>query len=174
MQEPMRPTTRPISATHVSYYHLCHRKLWLFHRDIKMEQTSEAVGEGKLIEQQSYTRRATRWRELDLGFLKIDHFDASARVVREVKKSPKLERAHVAQVQYYLRVLERAGIGGVRGVIEYPKQRRRREVELTEEVRREIEGWEAEIERIVGLERCPERVRKGYCNTCAYYDFCFV
>lgn len=163
-----------ISASHITYYHLCHRKLWIHHKGLRQEDNSQAVGEGKLIGKESYTRRASRWRELDLGFLKIDHFDASARMVREVKKSPKLERAHVAQVQYYLRVLERAGIRGVRGVIEYPKQRRRREVELTEEARRDIEGWEAEIARIAGLEQCPERVRKAYCQTCAYYDFCFV
>ncbi|HRD82773.1 MAG TPA: Dna2/Cas4 domain-containing protein, partial [Saprospiraceae bacterium] len=89
------------SASHITYYHLCHRKLWMHHKGLRQEDNSQAVGEGKLIGKESYTRRATRWRELDLGFLKIDHFDAVARVVREVKKSPKLERAHVAQVQYY-------------------------------------------------------------------------
>lgn len=163
-----------ISATHVAYYHLCHRKLWLFHRTIKMEHTSDSVGEGKLIEQQSYARRPSRWRELNLGFLKIDHFDPRERLVREVKKSPKLEHAHVAQVQYYLYVLEQAGIRGVRGLIEYPKQRRRREVELTDAVRRDIQGWEAEIERIVSREQCPELVKKSYCKNCAYRDFCFI
>lgn len=164
-----------ISASHITYYHLCHRKLWMHHKGLRQEDNSQAVGEGKLIGKESFTRRASRWRELDLGFLKIDHFDAGARVVREVKKSAKLERAHMAQVQYYLYVLEQAGVRDVRGVIEYPKQRRRREVEaLTEELRRDIAGWVAEIERIVGLEQCPERVRKAYCQTCAYYDFCFV
>ena len=163
-----------ISATHVVYYHLCHPKLWLFHHKIQMEHNSISVGEGKLIEQQAYQRRASRWRELDLGFLKIDHFDPREKLVREVKKSPKLEHAHVAQVQYYLYVLEQAGISGVDGRIEYPQQRRNREVVLTEAVRKEIQGWEAEISRIVESTQCPDLVKKNYCKGCAYYDFCFV
>ena len=162
-----------ISASHITYYHLCHRKLWLHHRGMRQEDNSQAVGEGKLIGKQSYARRASRWRELNLGFLKIDHFDPKEKRIREVKKSPKLEHAHVAQVQYYLYVLEQAGIERATGVVEYPKQRRSREVELTDEVRREIEGWEAEIERIVALEQCPELVKKAYCRNCAYRDFCF-
>lgn len=163
-----------ISASHITYYHLCHRKLWLHHRGMRQEDNSQAVGEGKLIGKQSYARRASRWRELDLGFLKIDHFDPKAKLVREVKKSAKLEHAHVVQVQYYLYMLEKAGITGVRGVVEYPKQRRSRDVELTEAVRQDILGWEAEIERIASLEQCPELVKKSYCGKCAYRDFCFI
>ena len=170
----MLKTATNISATHLSYYHLCHRKLWLFHRTIKMEHTSDYVGEGKLIEEQSYARRPSRWRELNLGFLKIDHFDPKEKLVREVKKSPKLEHAHVAQVQYYLYTLEQAGITAVHGLIEYPKQRHTVEVQLTDAIRKDIQGWEAEIKRIVTLEHCPELVKKTYCGKCAYRDFCFV
>jgi len=163
-----------ISASHITYYHLCHRKLWLHHRGMRQEDNSQAVGEGKLIGRQSYAHRPSRWRELNLGFLKIDHFDPREKLVREVKKSPKLEHAHVAQVLYYLYVLENAGISGVRGIIEYPKQRRSRNVALTDETRQEIQGWEAEIERIVGQETCPALVKKTYCRHCSYRDFCFV
>ncbi len=162
------------SATHVSYYHLCHRKLWLFHRKIKMEHTSDSVGEGKMIEQHSYRRRPIHWRGLNLGSVKIDHFDPKERLVREVKKSPKLEHAHVAQVQYYLYVLEQAGVRGAKGLIEYPKQRRSQQVGLTAADRRAIEGWLAEIERITALPDCPQLVRKSYCRQCAYRDFCFI
>lgn len=163
-----------ISASHITYYHLCHRKLWIHHRGLRQEDNSQAVGEGKLIGMESYARRAARWQELDLGFLKIDHFDPREKLVREVKKSPKLEHVHIAQVQYYLYVLEQAGIVGVRGRIEYPQQRRSTEVELTDEVRRDIKGWEAEIERIANLAQCPEMVKKPYCKHCAYWDFCMA
>jgi CRISPR-associated exonuclease Cas4 len=162
------------SATHVAYYHLCHRKLWLFHHRIKMEHNSDTVGEGKLIGENSYLRRPSRWRELDLGFLKIDHFDPKERVIKEIKKSPKLEHAHIAQVQYYMYVLEQAGVTGISGLLEYPKQKRSREVELTDEIREDIEGWLAEIERIVQLDTCPELVKKSYCRNCAFFDLCFV
>ena len=38
-----------LTATHINYYHVCHRKLWLFSNGIQMEHTSETVQEGKLI-----------------------------------------------------------------------------------------------------------------------------
>jgi CRISPR-associated exonuclease Cas4 len=163
-----------ISASHITYYHLCHRKLWLHHKGMRQEDNSQAVGEGKLLGQHAYARRPSRWRELDLGFLKIDHFDPKEKLVREVKKSLKLEHAHIAQVQYYLYMLEQAGIPEVRGLLEYPKHRRTREVHLTDKVRSDIRGWEVEIHRIVESPQCPPLVQKTYCKTCAYRDFCFV
>lgn len=162
------------SASHLNYYLLCHRKLWLHHRGMRMEDNSAAVAEGKLIGEHTYARRATRWRELDLGSLKIDHYDPRANVVREVKKSSKLEHVHVAQVRYYLYALEQKGLHGATGLIEYPKERKTTTVTLTEEDRRTIISWEAEIERITALPECPPLVKKGICRNCAFYDFCFV
>lgn len=162
------------SASHITYYHLCHRKLWMHHRGLRQEDNSAAVYEGKLIGKQAYARRASRWRELSLGPIKIDHFDPRQKLVREVKKSPKLEASHIAQVKYYLFYLEQAGVDSPRGIIEYPKHRKTTDVRLTEADRQEIRGWEAEIERIVQQPACPELVRKSYCRQCAYRDFCFI
>ncbi|RMH22746.1 MAG: CRISPR-associated protein Cas4 [Gammaproteobacteria bacterium] len=164
-----------ISSSHITYYHLCHRKLWLHHHGMRMEDNSQAVAEGQLIGKSTYTRRPQRWKELELGFLKIDHYDPQTNTVREVKKSPKLEHAHVAQVKYYLYALEKRGVHGTRGLIEYPKHRRTTEVPpLTDADRREIQAWEAEVLRIVSLPQCPPLVKKSYCRSCAFRDFCFV
>ena len=162
------------SASHINYYHLCHRKLWIHHKGLRQEDNSQAVGEGKLIGKNTYVRRANRWRELALGSIKIDHFDPKEKIVKEVKKSPKLDHAHIAQLQYYLYVLEKAGVRGAKGILEYPKQRKSRTVELTTEIRKDIQHWEEEIARIVSLPRCPTLVNKTYCRQCAYQDFCFI
>ncbi len=162
-----------ISASHITYYHLCHRKLWIHHRGLRQEDNSQDVGEGKLIGKNAYARRANRWRELDLGVAKIDHFDPQQRLIREVKKSPKLEHVHIAQVQYYLYLMEKAGIKDVKGIIEYPKQRKSKAVVLTDAVRRDIIGWEAEINRISTQVQCPPIVKKVICKNCAYLDFCY-
>ena len=164
------------SGTYIAYLHLCHRKLWLAANGIRMENaTNNAyVEEGKLIAETTYQRRSKKWKELNLGNVKIDHFDPSANMVREVKKSPKLEHAHVAQVKYYLYALEQRGVSGAGGTIEYPKQRKTTTVELTEADRLEIKQWEAEIERITGLPVCPQLVKKPYCKRCAFSDFCYV
>jgi CRISPR-associated exonuclease Cas4 len=163
------------SASHITYYHLCHRKLWLHDRQLRMEDNSQDVAAGKLIGRTSYRRRAGRWRELDLGAIKIDHFDPRARLIREVKKSPKLEHAHVAQVKYYLYHLEKRGISDLAGQIEYPRQRRTVAVSLSDTDRNHvIPGWEAEIDRICRLPDCPPITRKTYCRNCAFFDFCYV
>ncbi|MEO1261171.1 MAG: CRISPR-associated protein Cas4 [Bacteroidota bacterium] len=164
------------SSSHIAYFHLCHRKLWLYANGIRMENATGNlhVAEGKLIGETTYTRRAQKWKELDLGPLKIDHYDPITNTVREVKKSPKLEHAHVAQVKYYLWALQRRGILRARGIIEYPKHRRKTEVVLLKEDLNDINGWEAEIDRIVHLPQCPGLVKKGYCRNCAFRDFCFV
>lgn len=163
-----------ITASHLTYLLLCRRKLWLHHQQIRMEDNSANVAVGKQIDRQSYARRARRWTQLDLGHLKIDHFDANARVVKETKKSPKLEYVHVAQVKYYLRALERRGVEGVSGLLEYPRQRRTTRVELTDTDREQtIPGWEAEIAQITELAVCPEAAPKAYCKNCAFYDFCY-
>ncbi|NJB84459.1 CRISPR-associated exonuclease Cas4 [Lewinella marina] len=106
--------------------------------------------------------------------MKIDHFDPREKVVKETKKSPKLKFAHVAQVKYYLYLLELRGIKAATGQVEYPRQKRTTEVSLLAADRdTTIPGWLAEIERITQLEKCPEIVRKSYCRSCAFHDFCF-
>lgn len=162
------------NASHITYYHLCHRKLWLHHRGMRMEDNSSAVAEGQLIGETTYKRRAKKWKELSVDSLKIDHFDPKTNTIREVKKSSKLEYSHVAQVKYYLYALEKRGIQNAKGLIEYPKQRKTTEVILDAATKEEIKGWEAEIERIVNLAQCPELVEKNYCRNCSFRDFCFV
>ncbi|WP_149694528.1 Dna2/Cas4 domain-containing protein [Chitinophaga sp. CF418] len=49
-----------ITATHINYYHICHRKLWLFSNGITLEHTSDLVAEGKLIGEHSYPQRAEK------------------------------------------------------------------------------------------------------------------
>jgi CRISPR-associated exonuclease Cas4 len=173
-----------ITATHVNYYHVCERKLWLFSHAIQMEHTSELVLEGKLIGESTYPQRAERYTELELSVdlgegrgianVKIDFYDAKNRVVHEVKKSAKIEEAHRAQVKFYLYVLGQSGVEGAKGVLEYPKQRHTEGVELGVEDNDRITRWIVEINRIVALETCPKVINKPMCKTCSYCDFCYA
>jgi len=45
-----------ITGMEFNYFHICHRKLWLFSHGIQMEQTSDNVLLGKLIDEHSYPR----------------------------------------------------------------------------------------------------------------------
>jgi CRISPR-associated exonuclease Cas4 len=163
-----------LTATHINYYHVCHRKLWFFANGIRMEHTSETVAEGKLIGENSYPERAEKYTEVEIDGIKIDFYDAKNKVVHEVKKSDKVEKAHIAQVKYYIYKLEQQGIEGVTGLIEYPKMRERETVHLTGEDREAIKRWEIEIKKIIENKECPSLLNKPICKKCSYYDFCYV
>ena len=163
-----------LTATHINYYHICKRKLWLFANGINMEHTSDLVYEGKLIHEKSYPQRPERYEELEVEGCKIDFYDARNKVVHEIKKSNKVESAHEWQVKYYIYVLERNGIEGVTGVLEYPALRHKSYVELTDEGRTEIQIIEKDIESIVASDDCPPVINGKICRNCSYYEFCYV
>lgn len=162
-----------VTGKHVNYYHICHRKLWLFEHGISMQHGSEAVADGSLLHETAYPGRAERWREIQIAGIKIDFYDPERKIVYEIKRSRALEEAQVAQLKFYLYVLEQHGVEGPAGVLSFPKQRRTREVELTDEDRGAIPGWEADIRRIVADERCPALLCKPVCTGCSYYEFCY-
>jgi len=163
-----------LTPTHINYFHVCHRKLWLFHHGIRMEHSSDTVTEGRLIHETSYPQRAAKYTELELPGAKIDYYDAKNRTVHEVKKSDKVEEAHIAQVQYYLYLLEEAGIENPQGLIEYPKLRQTQQVVLDDQARANIRKWIIDIERILAQAQCPPVINSRICRRCSYYDFCYV
>lgn len=163
-----------ITGTHFNYYLICHRKLWLFAHHVQMESTSDAVAEGKFIHESTYMQRNSNFRELEIGGIKIDFYDTVNKVIHEVKKSAKLEDAHVWQLKYYMYVLTQAGIEGVTGILEYPKQRQKEEILLSERDVAEIQTMQNEIEQIIQHSDCPSVINKPLCKRCAYYDFCYA
>ena len=162
------------TGTHFNYYQICHRKLWLFANGINMEHVSDAVYDGKLIHQGSYPQRPERYEEIAVEGIKVDYFDAKHRVLHEIKRSDKVERAHEWQVKYYIYVFERNGIEGCTGLLEYPTMRQTVPVELTDADREEIRQMEKEIVSIIEADSCPPLVKKRLCKSCSYYDFCYT
>lgn len=162
-----------ITGTHFNYYFVCKRKLWLFANGIAMEHTSDLVYEGKLLHETSYPQRPERYEELEIDGIKIDFYDARNKVIHEIKKSDKIEEAHEWQVKYYIYVLERNGIEGVTGLLEYPALRQTNKVFLTNEDRVQILEIVDDVRRIIENDDCPAVVFSKICKNCSYYDFCF-
>ena len=163
-----------ITATLINIYYICHRELWLHANEIRMESNSEIVSEGRLIGETTYTQRPTKYTEVIVGPCKIDYYDIKAGEIHEVKKSDKMEEAHIAQVKYYLWTLERHGMKAVKGIIEYPKLRSKTEVMLTDADRVEFPKILKAIEEILALDICPPLIRKSVCKKCSYEDFCYA
>lgn len=162
-----------ITGTHFNYYQVCKRKLWLFANEINMEQTSDLVYEGKLIHEESYPQRSSKYEEVELDGIKVDFYDAKNKVIHEIKKSNKVERAHEWQLKYYLYIFEKTGILGVTGILEYPVLRKTNAIILSDIDRDTIQNMETEILGIVENGECPPLQKKQICRNCSYYDFCY-
>lgn len=162
------PKKASITGVQVAYYEICRRKLWLFSHQIGMEQSSEKVKLEQFIHESSYKRKK---KEIDMGHIKIDFLEKKGEI-HEVKKSRKMEKSHEYQMLYYLYYLKNRGIN-LKGFIDYPLIRKRKEVVLTDEKEEKIKEMLEDIKTTVSKEKPPEPEKLPYCISCSYYNFCW-
>jgi len=159
-----------ITGVQVNYYFICKTKLWLFSHFASMEHTSDTVALGKLLHEGSYKReKELKLERINLDFVKKRGFI----VIHEVKKSRKLEKAHIYQLLYYLYYLKQKGIEAM-GEINYPLLRKKEKIELKDEHEREIKEILSEIASIIRMEKPPKPEKKKYCRKCSYFELCWV
>lgn len=159
-----------IQGVKINYYFVCKRKLWLFSKGITMEHNSDRVMTGKLVHENSYKRKKHKELLID-NLLKLDIVDDT--YVREVKISSKMEKADKMQLYYYLYYLKKLGINK-KGMLNYVKERRQEEIELTDEIEKEVEMVILDIVEITKNIKPPKLEKLPYCTKCAYYEFCYV
>jgi len=163
-----------ITGTHINYYLICHRKLWLFANGIHMEQNSELVDEGRLIHETAYPKRAEKYQEIAMEGIKIDFYDPNSNTIHEIKKGKSMEMAHEWQLKYYTYVLKKNGVENPKGILEYPELRQKKEVNLEKDDEENIETMLSSIEGIIQQDNIPEKIHQKQCKKCSYYDFCYV
>ena len=164
-----------MTGTQISYYFLCHRKLWLFTHKIDMEHNSIAVELGKFISDSTYERKKHEIHIADEeDQIVLDFYDSKTKTIHEVKKSDKMEETHIWQVKFYISVLEKKGITEVTGEIDYPKLRQKVKVELNEADRLELIKIRSEIKNIISRNIPPDVINRPFCKQCSYYDLCYV
>ena len=162
---------KDITGLMVYYYEVCKRKLWYFVNEIQLEENNSNVILGKLLEENTYTRDEKKIN-ID-GVINID-FIRSKKVLHEIKKSNSIEPASLLQVQYYLYYLEKKGLIGLKGILDYPLLKQTVEVNLTDEDRENLDNIIIGIKEILRKESPPPLEKKGICKKCAYFDLCFV
>ena len=162
-----------LTGTEVAYYIVCKRKLWLFSHGIELEKFSDFVEIGKVISE-SYFKKE-RFKEIEIFSIKVDFIKIGNEIiVNEVKKSKKLEDAHILQTKFYIYQFQKLGLNCNKGVIHYPKLLKKIDVEFTEEDKLKIEEALREIEKIEKLEKPPDVINKSYCKNCSYFSFCYI
>lgn len=162
---------KSITGVMVYYYFVCKRKLWLFINDVTMEQNSELVGIGKLIDETSYKREKKHIlidENINIDFLR------DWKVIHEVKKSRKIEEASKWQLKYYIWLLKKKGVEIEKGILDYPLLRKREEIFLTVKDEERFKVILEEINEIVLLKQPPVINKKPICSKCAYYELCYI
>ncbi len=162
---------KKVTGVMVYYYFVCSRKLWYFVNDLTMEQSSDLVSMGKLIDETSYKREKKNIlidENINIDFLK------DWRIIHEVKKSRKIEEASKWQLKYYIWLLKKKGIAIEKGILDYPLLRKREKVFLTEKDEQKLEDILNKIEKIMLLKQPPEIIKKSICKKCAYYELCYI
>jgi len=127
---------------------------------------------GRLIHETSFSREVKNI-QID-NIISIDFKKGKDNlIVFEIKKSSKLEEPVKWQLYYYLYYLKNKGIKA-KGILVYPKEKKRKEIVLTKEIENEIIKIIKEIPRIVSLQNPPKPIKKPYCKRCSYYEFCWI
>jgi CRISPR-associated exonuclease Cas4 len=160
-----------ITGVKINYYHICHTKLWLFSHNIALEHEHENVNIGKQLHEERYSKNKkdiTIDNTISIDFVKQHN---GVMELHEIKKTKKMEEAHIRQMLYYLYYLKKRGVEA-RGVMNYPLLNQTKEVELTPDEEKNIEDDIKGIEKIV-TGRMPHPKRMRICPKCAYYEFCF-
>jgi CRISPR-associated exonuclease Cas4 len=160
-------------GTQVAYYIVCQRKLWLFTWGIALENESDYVQLGKLLDETSFQREERD--DFTYEPVNIDFFRAEdGLVVHEVKHSKALEEAHILQVKYYIYYLKNKGIKVSHGIIHYPKAKRIQRVDFEQKDEELIEFALKNIDRVIHLPSPPAVINKPYCKKCAYWEYCYA
>ena len=162
-----------ITGTHIKYYYVCKRKLWLTLNEVQMEHTSDRVYDGKLIHENSYSQRSDKYNEIQIEGIIVDYFDTDEKIIHEIKRSDKIEEAHIWQLKYYIYVFHKNEITCSHGKLEYPLLHKTVDVHLNDQDIKLIHETIANIEHLAD-ESCPSVINKPFCKSCSFFDFCYI
>lgn len=160
-----------VNGTLIWYYFICEREVWLMAHNVAPDQEDTNIDIGRFVHENSYGREK---KEISVGNIKIDIVDKKEGylILGEIKKSSKYDESAKMQLAYYLLELKRLGIESI-GVLMIPKEKKREEVKLTDDLIERLESIEKHILAIC-YEPVPREPKKiNFCKNCAYNEFCW-
>ena len=160
-----------ITGIMIYYYFVCKRKLWYFINQINMEQNSQLVAMGKILDETSYKNE--KKSILIDNTINIDFIKNKAKL-HEVKKTKSIEEAGIWQIKYYMYYLEEKGVKNITAQVDYPLLKRKEQVFLDKEDREKLKKIIHEIERMYEKDNIPKKIDSKICKKCAYYDLCYI
>ncbi|MEM0492531.1 MAG: CRISPR-associated protein Cas4 [Candidatus Thermoplasmatota archaeon] len=160
-----------ITGVMVQYYKACKRELWFFAHQINMDYESDDIAVGRLIHDKSFSREK---KNINLGDVSFDFVEEDGEPrIYEIKKSSKLVEPVRYQLYYYLWYVKKMGIEA-KGILVYPREKKREELRLTPKIEKEISNIVCDIPLIIAQPVPPDAQKKPYCKRCTYYELCMV
>jgi CRISPR-associated exonuclease Cas4 len=160
-----------ITGTHVWYYVICQRQVWLLSRQIVPDQEHESLILGRINDQNSYARKK-KYLYFEGGVVDLFREKNGRLLISEVKKSSRFEDSARMQLLFYLYKLKQLGIDAA-GELRIPKEKKVIPIELNPELEQVVQTICQGIEKIVSLNGPPKPKKCRYCRGCAYLEFCW-
>ena len=161
-----------VNGTLINYYFHCKRQCYLHGNRLNLEDNSENVQIGKAIHEEQLQNGHS---EIAIENIRLDKL--TKEYLTEIKKSDADAEASTWQLLYYLKVLKDKGIYR-KGKLEFiEKNKTKRKVlvvELTGDEEKELEKIIDEVKKLITVDEIPERLNKGSCKKCAYYEYCYI
>lgn len=161
----------PITGTHIWYYFICKREVWLISHHITPDQDNDNIVLGRYFDQESY-QREKKALEVESNRIDIFHQDNGKMVVGEVKKSSKYCESAKMQLAYYLLKLKENGVEA-EGELRFPKEKTIHAVNLDEALEKQLLDVVIDIQAIIECELPPPPSQNRFCKNCAYAEFCW-
>lgn len=160
-----------ITGIMIYYYFVCKRKLWYFLNQINMEQNSELVSIGKILDETTY-KNEKKGILID-NTINIDFIENGA-ILHEIKKTKSIEEAGIWQIKYYMYYLEEKGVRNIKAEIDYPILKKTEQVILGKDDKETLKNIIQEIEEMNVKNEIPKKIESNICKKCAYYDLCYI
>lgn len=162
----------PITGTHIWYYFICKRELWLMMHGIAPDQEDENVDIGRFLHEY-YSKRGKE--EVDIGSGKIDRIKkvGDELIIQEIKKTSKYKESSYFQLLFYLEQLEKMGLHA-KGELLFSEEKMKEIVVLQDDKRKQLYDAINEIQKIAKLPIPPSPKKIKFCRPCAYREYCWA
>lgn len=163
-----KDTSFTVTGISIQYVSICERECWFYLNGIHADQNYISIVEGRNIEKESYEESETRIID---GRIAPDIMEDGK--LLEIKRGSESITCAENQLLYYLWYFKKFKNDSRSGVIAIPKERKRVEVNLTNENKNKIENKIRRVWELWNKDEPPELEKKPVCSSCAYQDFCW-
>lgn len=169
-QDPAQEPEVRITGLMIQYYHVCRRELWFMSHGIDIDRETTNIQRGTHVDETSY--QDSRKSFMIDNRIQLDVLESGD--IMEVKVSSTLEEPAKMQLIYYLWFLREVYGIDKDGVLAYPTERKRKQVQLDADNVKAIEETIQGVIETVNQDTPPELEKKPYCDSCLYQDICWM